>query len=244
MLSVVEEHPRFGPLGRGPALVGFLLHEVADRDDRLIDLLVEPAVDADPVGDVHRANRHGPRRRGTRPRRPAAAAAKAGTAAPAAATSSAAASGGGDMCARSYAELLAVCKSLGRRRDCLLHWRRGRTPSRPARTPFALPDRVHARRARRSMDAARRPRPGARQAALRRLPRLVGTDSDQHPREPAQAPAERRHRRRASLQRPAAADGIRADTQGRGSPAAGEGNGGVGCPARWRQDASPVSKDR
>ena len=55
---VVKEHPGFGPFCRRPAFVGFLLHEVADRDDRLIDLLVEPAIDADAVGDVHGANRH------------------------------------------------------------------------------------------------------------------------------------------------------------------------------------------
>ena len=90
---------------------------------------------------------------------------------------------------------------------------------------------------RRSLDAARRPRPGPRQAALRRLPGFVGADSDQHPGKPTQAPAERRDRRRASLQRAAAADGIRADAQGRGSPAAREGDGGVGSQARRRPDA-------
>ena len=46
---VVVEHPDDRPLGRGQALVGLALVEVADRDRPLPGVLVEPAVHLDPL---------------------------------------------------------------------------------------------------------------------------------------------------------------------------------------------------
>ena len=56
-VGLVEQDPRLGPLGGGRADVGHLLYEVGDGGHRLVDRLVEHAVEPDALGEPDRPDR-------------------------------------------------------------------------------------------------------------------------------------------------------------------------------------------